>query len=311
MLALMFSFLAWGFGRLGEQVPRTPGARRFVAALAATMLALGLAIGAGAALRGEAPTSDRRLESLRATHRFDVLLDDDQPQREASIAPLVIERTCHETFCELVASTAHGGERHVGSRRPLTDQIDRAPLAIVALREVVVVLPERGGALDWSEAIAFDRETARSIDVHAADLGVAIGPPREWRFVAIAGVVLALALLAFRVRVRRVLHTLARASDAIVDEDGVLRLGDGTVARAERPVAAGRHLVLALDRGVPSYREDGLPLARGIAPGTVAAHRMLAEQRMGALDLAAVGALAITHAPLVAAWAAGYAVLGR
>ena len=69
--------------------------------------------------------------------------------------------------------------------------------------------------------------------------------------------------------------------------------------------------MLALDRGVPSYREDGLPLARGIAPGTVAAHRMLAEQRMGALDLAAVGALAITHAPLVAAWAAGYAVLGR
>lgn len=310
LLAAIVAVLAWAGARLGEAAQQLSWARATARVLANMTLGLAIVGAAIVALRGEPPTAVEWLAARAPDQTLGVMVDDGL--QSARIARyLEVRRTCDQNFCDLVVHIDHGDGYQVGSRRPLGDEIDRAPLGIVALPELVIVLPQTGGGLDWSRAMAFSRTTAHFADVRSTDLGVPVAPPIAWRLAALIGTVLALVLALACARARWALRLMRRAIDGTADADGILRLTDGTIARPDEAVTpGGAYFVLAVDPSIASYRTDGIAAARGVVPGNVAAHVRLHAERIAALDLTTLGVLAITHAPLVAAWAAGYAVLG-
>lgn len=302
-LALAGILIVIGAAHAGEVAPEARTARGVIP------IALGLALGAavvariaGAAL---APTVEERVASLRPSHTISALLDEDAQSVELD-AGVTLTRRCEAIGCVLEVS------QHEGARRTtvfLGRGTDRAPIGIARLGGTIVVAPvHESGALDVDHAIAFDRVTTARTGLRASALGTGIGVPLPWRVQAWVGLGLAAMAMVLALHARRRRGAIERGLEVDVDRDGTMRTAAGAIARAHGGDAPppGPAIVLDLTTSAPSYRGDAAARAQRILSGTRASHLAPASARIVTLELAALGALAVTHAPLVAAWLAGW-----
>jgi hypothetical protein len=270
---------------------------------AATTLGL-VAIGAGACV-GIAggtylPDAREQLAMVRPEARLPPLLVEDAPQR-VQLGGLDVVRSCGPEFCEIdVRAGAHG------YRVPLADEVDRAPLALAAVGSVVLVARETPGRPRWDRAYVFDASGAEPAALRASDLPLPSPVPPPWHLAGVVGTIVAALAWAEAMRLRSRRRRIARGFDAEIDRDGLVRFPGGAIARPADARAAGPCVVLDAEGHLPTYRDDGVAVARHVVAGTRSSLIAELAARISALDVAAIGAVAIAHAAIVAAWMDGY-----
>jgi hypothetical protein len=157
---------------------------------------------------------------------------------------------------------------------------------------------------DIGARAAFREPELRAVDVRLADLRGLTGPPPAWIAAACAGLVVALLALGDRRG-----SPLARERDqrpGRADGHGFIELDDGS---ARVPVLEGQAVprgpVVVIPLGPAreaTYREVGGLGPVLVVPGTVATLRAAVDAAAANRAMLALAALALTSAPLVAAW---------
>lgn len=294
-LVAMLIELTHDVGFVRAMVPWTTGAAMTLALGAAILALLG-----PAAPTPEAALAATRPESVLAPMPHDV---DRQTARAGSIE---LERRC-DSSCSVRLTIAHEGGP-AGATHAIGPTLGRGAVAIVRAGRSIVLAPLEGSQLRLRGAMALSSWTGRVISLRPSTLEVPTSAPRAWRTSAWLGLGIALACLTIAVATRRRRALVAAGVEGRADVEGRLRLPDGETLRAGHRLEAGPVLVLARERAAPSYRDDGVGRARTVLPGTREELLRGLDERVLACELAALAAIALTHAPLVAAWLLGRTV---
>lgn len=269
-----------------------PGVRRgAVLCAAAAALGVSSSLVAGAAARAAThPDVDgwleitERVATLGPAAPGEVTVD--------AVAGLTVRRTCETDWCEV----------DLGGARTLRVLRTGAPFEVRRSDGFLLVATANGDTV-----AAFDARTLEPREVLVEHIADRVAPPIGWILAALAGLLLALALVARRVHLKTRERGLRGAREGHVDERGVVAFDDGRLpARSTpaRPLPPGPALVLCAP-GRGAYRVDGQTGLVRALPGTREQHLTRIEAERAVLDASALAATALTAAPLIASWASG------
>lgn len=267
---------------------------------AATSLAIGTALLSWAL--PAAPAPEAALASMRP-ERVLAPMPHDVDTQSARVGSIELERRCDPSCSVRLTITREGGP--VVASHAIGRTLGRGPLAVVRAGRSLVLAPLEGSRLRLQGAMAFAGWTGRVTSLRPSELEVPTSAPRAWRTSAWIGIGLALACLTIAAVGRRRRARVAAGVESRADHQGRIRMPDGETLRAARALEPGPVVVLAHERVVSGYREDGVGRALDVVPGTRAQLLRALDERLLACELAAIAAIALTHAPLLAAWLMG------